>query len=1799
MPSIRTASACLALALSFFACSASAQVVISQVYGGGGNNTGSPTYKRDFVEIFNRGTTSVSLSGMSVQYGSSTGTGNWSSVFALSGNIGPGQYRLIASGTTGTAGADLPTADFSGSVNFSASAGKIALVNSTVALSGACPTANALDVIGYGSANCSETSPVGALSTTASAQRLSNGCLDTGNNLSDFSVGTPVARNSSTAANSCSTTSTSPSGIASASNTLLKTSETVRFTVAVTPGTNPISTGIAVVGNLTSIGGSATQAFNDNGTNGDLTANDNIYSFLATVAPSTSVGAKSIGIGVADTQGRSSNQTIELSVVNITKIHTVQGNGLSSALVGTDVVVEGIVTARKDNGFFIQSATGDTDADVATSEGIFVFTGTIVPANATVFAKVRVSGRVIEFTPSSNPHQMPLTEIGNNPTVSVINTTNPLPSPVTLNAAELSPFNSVDYMERYEGMRVTMPTLKVIGATEGTINEVQVTSAANGVFYGTHPDNARPVREPGIAITDVVTIPPGKTIPFFDTNPERIRVQSGAQPGSVVLSPDTGDSINNLVGVLDYSDAAFTILPDPSPAPTITLGSALYGSFGNYVEEFTISNFNLFRLYDAVDAPGISEPVLTTAGFQKRINKISETVCSLLISPDILAVSDVENIDVLNALAASINSSSSCSENPEYTAHLLNGNSSQGLNIGFLIKTRQVAENKPRVELLSLQQIGQNATLQNPNSTNGFAYDQPPLLIEARINHQNGESIQFTIINNSFHPITDVNSLVTGANGWATMGAYARSRRAAQAEYLADFIQQRATSNPNEKIVLTGNFNAHEFSDGYVDVMGILTGEEAEAENVLHYVDSPIEQPLTNLTRSAPSGSLYSESRKGSLENLQHTLVNQNVASAHAIRYFTTRMNTDFGVDLFGDETVLTRNAAREVGTAHFSVDAFGSVDFDIWCGSTNQDLTTGSITVPNIIEIQCSTIHSGPSFARGVVTTINVNQPKQLVSLSPASNCFLQDGAAANTSLITCNEDVLYPSTYINTNFSINLPESTEGTTLDIDANVTSRIRDEYPPNNSFELKVALNNKTDARIVSAVLRSTFSGEVIDPPYPGGDYNLWLEINNSSNIPTEGMTLTAVINTPIANVGVISFSAPEPSCTKSADSTDSYKTVVNCTYTESIGYGTPSGPSGYLFIPISIPFQDRGKQLTVNSQVSTTNADLNLSNNSLSFTTQVYNGYTYSITDTAVIAGDAYRDGVLSLRLNGSANVRENSTIEITARGGVSNLALNNAYPAPPDSYTCGTPQVISSDEQKLICTIKPGVTYVYNELLRVLVRPSWTTPAERNLTVTFKMISDGVNTSPGTESITVNIPVNVGTDLSMSSINLQTANPIIQGTEARFNFVTGSGYTGNGPTNTRIRYSISPLLPPGKFRVFVYNPQFGNISELTGACVITQSVAQNNTLADCPINYSGFANVYIEPSYEAIDSSFVISGEIYNDLPDTNLANNAVSMSVPVIGRSNLSVTSTLLGTNPSGRVPYQGVFSYQVNVGNSGPSDAKNAKVIFDVGIAAQALSVTSAASGWTCGTPQVASADSSRITCNKSRLNNAITESIVLSINTSFIGSNSSISLQATTSSDFDDDNPGNNTTGVTASLPDRIDLTSTVYVKGTPEIGSPIKFLLNVLNNSSFQARDGIAVIIEIESDEISQVSIPNWTCSLISSTTTLKRHSCTSTAILNPNASSIIGSITFNTSKSAIGKTYKVSISPSLVTSNYNYESNTANNGSSYTFVAPKLMRRQSVPDSEKIAPPNEPNKPVRKVIPMKKPMIVRPAKKAA
>lgn len=197
------------LALALVSATSSAQVVISQIYGAGGN--AGATYTNDFVELFNRGTAAVTMTGYTLQYASATGTFNNSNIQTLPTiTIQPGKYYLIqqSGGTNGVAlpvTPDLvPTVADNGTVlSLAAANGKIALVSNATNVTS--PTdANVVDYVGYGTATAYEGSgPAAAPSVTTSISRLNAGCTDTNDNAANFAAGDITPRNSASPVHSC------------------------------------------------------------------------------------------------------------------------------------------------------------------------------------------------------------------------------------------------------------------------------------------------------------------------------------------------------------------------------------------------------------------------------------------------------------------------------------------------------------------------------------------------------------------------------------------------------------------------------------------------------------------------------------------------------------------------------------------------------------------------------------------------------------------------------------------------------------------------------------------------------------------------------------------------------------------------------------------------------------------------------------------------------------------------------------------------------------------------------------------------------------------------------------------------------------------------------------------------------------------------------------------------------------------------------------------------------------------------------------------------------------------------------------------------------------------------------------------------------------------------------------------------------------------------------------------------------------------------------------------------------------
>ena len=175
-------------------------LVISQVYGGGGN--ANSVWKNDFIELFNPTGQPQPTGGLSVQYASSTGS-SWQVTVLPAATIPAGAYYLVQEAAGGGGTTPLPTPDATGSIAMALGAGKVALVQGTGALSGTCPAA--LDFVSFGTAatNCGRKT-TSTLDNTKSAIRLDGGCAYSDDLSADFTTSAPPApRNSTSAPHPC------------------------------------------------------------------------------------------------------------------------------------------------------------------------------------------------------------------------------------------------------------------------------------------------------------------------------------------------------------------------------------------------------------------------------------------------------------------------------------------------------------------------------------------------------------------------------------------------------------------------------------------------------------------------------------------------------------------------------------------------------------------------------------------------------------------------------------------------------------------------------------------------------------------------------------------------------------------------------------------------------------------------------------------------------------------------------------------------------------------------------------------------------------------------------------------------------------------------------------------------------------------------------------------------------------------------------------------------------------------------------------------------------------------------------------------------------------------------------------------------------------------------------------------------------------------------------------------------------------------------------------------------------------
>jgi predicted extracellular nuclease len=395
------------------------------------------------------------------------------------------------------------------------------------------------------------------------------------------------------------------------------------------------------------------------------------------------------------------------------EIWEIQGSGPASPFTGQMIRTEdNIVTALAfgstglANGFFIQTPDARADLSAETSNGILVYTGS-VPA-VQVGDQVDVTATVSEY--------FEMTELGS-PTVSVDSSGNALPAATLL--TEISPGVFVpshsqpwpaNELERFEGMLVRVENGRTTAPTDA-YGDVAV------VAYG-----ARAFREPGMAYPGEL----GYTT-LWDGNPEIFEINpDGAGLPNVALP--AGSIVQVAQGPLAYSFSDYQIWPTTF---TYTAAALPHAVRARKPGEMTVASQNMLRFFDANPNNGPDDGPVTAQQYADRLAKASLHIRTVLGAPDVLAVEEIENVGVLQDLAARIAADDA---SLVYSAYLLEGHDVGGIDTGFLVRNT--------VSVDSVTQVGYNTLLSLDSS---YLNDRPPLVLRGSY-IANGAPFPITVI---------------------------------------------------------------------------------------------------------------------------------------------------------------------------------------------------------------------------------------------------------------------------------------------------------------------------------------------------------------------------------------------------------------------------------------------------------------------------------------------------------------------------------------------------------------------------------------------------------------------------------------------------------------------------------------------------------------------------------------------------------------------------------------------------------------------------------------------------------------------------------------------------------------------------------------------------------------------------------------------------------------------------------------------------------------------------------------------
>ncbi len=507
------------------------------------------------------------------------------------------------------------------------------------------------------------------------------------------------------------------------------------------------------------------------------------------------------------------------------EIYEIQGEGMTTPYEGQTVTTNNnIVTMVLGNSFFMQTPDSRSDNNPNTSDGIMVYLGQTPEVEAGDM--VNVTGTATEY--------YDMTEISN-PSVTVVSHNNPLPTAVLWDENTPSPNQPwpENEIERFEGMLVEFYNGVAVSGTN-----------IHGDFWAV-AKSQRTFREPGIDYPHRIS-----GLPVFDMNPEKFEIDTFSSDPTLVKG---GNVITHVKGCVRYSFGDYGIYPIELEVDTDITPDVASDQPEN---QYSVGTLNCHVLNDDDNAV-----------LQTRVAKFSKYIREVMKSPDIIALQEVENNNVLQTLANKIHSDDA---SLNYTGYIIEYDNFSGLNLAFLVKDG--------ITVTDNFLVGETATFNLGGGTYD-TFDRPPYMLYAQI-----DNFAFRVLNVHLRSRNSIDD--------SQDGEFVRVKRHEQSLWLANYLQNIQNSNPTSKVAIVGDYNAFEFTDGYVDVLGQITGDP-DPLGALFEVQNIVNPPLVNLTKNDAQANRYSYVYEGDAQALDHIVVTS--AFNNYVRYFKfVHANSDY-----------------------------------------------------------------------------------------------------------------------------------------------------------------------------------------------------------------------------------------------------------------------------------------------------------------------------------------------------------------------------------------------------------------------------------------------------------------------------------------------------------------------------------------------------------------------------------------------------------------------------------------------------------------------------------------------------------------------------------------------------------------------------------------------------------------------------------------------------------------------------------------------------------------------------------------